>query len=111
MPQLKHVLPVVLHHHEAWDGSGYPGRLQGEETPWLARIVAVADAFDAMSSDRPYRTGMPAGKLNDIFREGAGQQWDPRVVEAFFAVRDEIDAVIQEDREELSLDVEEWQSA
>ncbi|MGI9458250.1 MAG: HD-GYP domain-containing protein, partial [Aeoliella sp.] len=108
--QLEHVLPVVLHHHEAWDGTGYPSQLKGEATPWLARIVAVADSFDAMSSDRPYRTGMPAGKLNDIFKNGAGQQWDARVIDAFFAIRDEIDAVVEADREELALDVDQWHS-
>jgi len=108
--QLKHVLPVVLHHHESWDGTGYPHQLAGEDIPWLARIVAVADSFDAMSSDRVYRTGMPAEKLNAIFRDNAGKQWDARVVEAFFAVRKEIDEVIRESREQLSLDVDEWQS-
>ncbi|QDU53861.1 HD-GYP domain-containing protein [Aeoliella mucimassa] len=106
--QLQHVLPVVLHHHEAWDGSGYPGGLVGEEIPWLARIVAVADSFDAMSSDRPYRAGMPAEKLNKIFHSARGQQWDARVIDAFFAVRDEIESVIHLDRKQLSLDVTEW---
>ena len=106
--QLEHVLPVVLHHHEAWDGSGYPAKLAGEDIPWLARIVAVADSFDAMSSDRPYRTGMPAEKLNSIFQTEAGKQWDPKVVAAFFAVRSEIDAIVQEDRQQLSLDVRSW---
>lgn len=106
--QLRHVLPVVLHHHEAWDGSGYPHGLAGKQIPWLARIVAVADSFDAMSSDRPYRTGMPSGQLNEVFQSGSEHQWDPQVVDAFFAIRDEIDAVLQEDRELLSLDVLQW---
>ena len=106
--QLEHVLPVVLHHHEAWNGSGYPGGLIGEEIPWLARIAAVADSFDAMSSDRPYRAGMPADKLNAIFLAERGRQWDPRVVDAFFAVRGEIDSVIAEDRTQLSLNVCQW---
>lgn len=90
MRQLEPVLPIVLHHHEAWDGSGYPYGLKGDETPLLARVTAVADAFDAMSSDRPYRRGMPDEKVDAILREGAGRQWDPVVVEAFFAIRDEI---------------------
>lgn len=107
--QLQQVLPVVLHHHESWDGTGYPHQLAGEDIPWLARIVAVADSFDAMSSDRVYRTGMPAEKLDAIFRENAGKQWDARVVEAFFAVRKEIEEVIRESREQLSLDVDQWQ--
>ncbi len=82
--QLDDVLPVVLHHHEQWNGQGYPQRLAGDEIPLLARIVAVADSFDAMGSDRPYRQGMPDEKLDAILRAGAGQQWDARVVEAFF---------------------------
>jgi HD-GYP domain-containing protein (c-di-GMP phosphodiesterase class II) len=106
--QLEHVLPVVLHHHEAWDGSGYPGKLARTDIPWLARIVAVADAFDAMSSDRPYRSGMPAETLDAIFRGESGKQWDPQVVNAFFAVREAIDAIIEKDRQQLSLDVGQW---
>ncbi len=93
--QLEKVLPMVLHHHEAWDGSGYPHGLKGKETPLMARIMAVADAFDAMSSDRPYRRGMPDEKLDGILRGGAGSHWDPDVVDAFFAVRDEIRAVVR----------------
>jgi len=90
LKQLDQVLPVVRHHHESWDGSGYPFGLTGEEIPFFARIVAVADAYDAMSSDRPYRKGMDDGRLDMILREGAGSQWDARVIEAFFAARNEI---------------------
>jgi putative nucleotidyltransferase with HDIG domain len=88
--KMQSVLPVVLHHHESWDGRGYPHGLKGDEIPFLARIAAVADAYDAMASDRPYRNGMPDDQLDDIIRQGAGKQWDARVVEAFFKVRDEI---------------------
>ncbi len=88
--QLQKILPIVLHHHESWDGSGYPHGLAGESTPLLARITAVADAFDAMSSDRPYRRGMPDEKLDKIMQEGAGRQWDPNVIDAFFACRNKI---------------------
>ena len=88
--QLESILPIVLHHHEAWDGSGYPHGLQGEATPLLARVTAVADAYDAMSSDRPYRSGMADEKLDAIFRDGAGAQWDPAVIDAFFACRERI---------------------
>lgn len=90
LKQLGQVLPVVRHHHESWDGSGYPLGLAGEEIPLYARIVAVADAFDAMSSDRPYRKGMPDEKLDSVFTAGAGKQWDAEVVQAYFAARDEI---------------------
>lgn len=106
--QLDKVLPVVRHHHEAWDGSGYPCGFKDEETPFLARVVAVADSIDAMSSDRPYRKGMPDEKLDAILREGAGLQWDPRVVEAVFEVRDELRRIGKEERHPLSLDVSDW---
>jgi hypothetical protein len=91
------VLPVVLHHHESWDGRGYPYGLKGESIPYLARIVAVADAYDAMASDRPYRSGMPDERLDEIIRTGAGQQWDPQVVAAFFRARDAIREISQPD--------------
>ena len=94
--QLDQVLPIVLHHHEAWDGSGYPHGLKEIETPRMARIVAVADAFDAMSSDRPYRKGVPEEKIDAILRTGTGSQWDPEVIEAFFEIREEIRLVVQE---------------
>jgi len=90
LSKLEEVLPVVLHHHESWDGRGYPERLASEHIPLAARIVAVADAFDAMSSDRPYRKGMPEEKVDSILREGAGRQWDPAVIDAYFRARDDI---------------------
>src|SRR5262249_27225964 len=92
------VLPVVLHHHESWDGAGYPYGLTGTNIPYLARIVAVADAYDAMSSDRPYRPGMPDDKLDTIMRAGAGKQWDPDVVAAFFRCRDAIREISRNDK-------------
>ena len=102
--QLHKILPIVLHHHETWDGDGYPHRLKGAETPFLARILAVADAFDAMSGDRPYRKGLPEEKIEKILREGAGSQWDSQVVEAFFAVKDNIYDVIKNSSHGCSLD-------
>jgi HD-GYP domain-containing protein (c-di-GMP phosphodiesterase class II) len=90
LPKLEAVLQVVLHHHEWWDGGGYPHHLRSERIPLGARIVAVADAFDAMSSDRPYRTRMSDQEVDQILREGAGRQWDPEVINAFFRCRDEI---------------------
>lgn len=108
VPQLDHVLPIVLHHHEAWDGSGYPGGLIGEECPKLARITAVADAIDAMGSDRPYRKGMPIERIEEILRDGAGKQWDRRVIDAYFAVREDITAISRVEREPLDLDVGRW---
>jgi len=104
--QLDKVLPMVLHHHEAWDGSGYPHGLEATETPRMARIMAVADAFDAMSSDRPYRKGMPDEKIDAIFRAGAGSQWDPEVVDAFFEIRDEIRRIAEVSSCQASLECE-----
>jgi putative nucleotidyltransferase with HDIG domain len=87
---LQHVLAGVRNHHESWNGRGYPDRLQGEGIPLMARIMSVADSHDAMKSDRPYRRGMTQERVEEIFRRGAGQQWDPRVITAYFAARDAI---------------------
>jgi len=87
---LAYVMPGMLQHHERIDGRGYPDGLTGEEISLDSRIMAVADAFDAMTSDRPYRQGMPLEKALAILREGAGLQWDATVVNAFFDIRDEI---------------------
>jgi HD-GYP domain-containing protein (c-di-GMP phosphodiesterase class II) len=93
LEQLRYVLPGVLHHHETFHGQGYPDALSGESIPLVARILAVADAFDAMASDRPYRPGMEISKVTTILREGAGSQWDPWVIERFFAVFPQIEAL------------------
>jgi putative nucleotidyltransferase with HDIG domain len=71
---------IVLHHHEAYDGSGYPNGLAGEDIPLGARVVAVADALDAMTSDRPYRSALTIEETIERFQAGAGRQWDPAVV-------------------------------
>ena len=90
MPDLRPILPIVRSHHERWDGRGYPDGLSGEGIPPLARIVALADAFDAMTSDRPYRKGMaPEEAFNEIER-GSGRQFDPRFAAAFLAIRETI---------------------
>jgi HD-GYP domain-containing protein (c-di-GMP phosphodiesterase class II) len=95
LEQLRYVLPGVLHHHETFHGQGYPDALSGESIPLVARILAVADAFDAMASDRPYRPGMEISKVTTILREGAGTQWDPWVIDRFFAVFPQIEALWQ----------------
>ena len=77
------VIPVIRHHQERWDGRGYPDGLSGEQIPLLARILAIADAFDALTSDRPYRPAMTRSDAAVVLRDGAGQQWDPELVELF----------------------------
>lgn len=90
LKNLQPVIPGVRHHHESWNGKGYPDGLQGEDIPLMARILAVADSYDAMGSNRPYRDGMNLDVLENIFRHGVGAQWDPRVIEAYFAARHDI---------------------
>ena len=77
------MLPIIRHHHERFDGKGYPDGLKGEKIPLMARIVAVADAFDAMTSDRPYRPGMTVDEALNVLGGGAGSQWDPELVAVF----------------------------
>jgi hypothetical protein len=79
----KEAVEIARHHHERWDGKGYPDGLRGEEIPLLARIVAVADAYEAMTSDRPYRRALSPEEAARRIREGAGGQFDPGVAEAF----------------------------
>jgi HD-GYP domain-containing protein (c-di-GMP phosphodiesterase class II) len=76
-------LCVIRSHHERWDGKGYPDQTKGEETPFLARLVAIADAFDAMTSSRSYRDAMPVEKAYQIIIDGQGSQFDPMLVEEF----------------------------
>lgn len=80
IPQFNKILPGVRYHHEAWDGSGYPLGLRGESIPLIARVLAVADAFDAMTSTRTYRAGMPLERVMEVLAAGSGQQWDAEVV-------------------------------
>lgn len=84
---LKRVIPIVLAHHDKFDGSGYhPTR--GHEIPIEARIISVADVYDALTSDRPYRKAIPPFEAKEIICKGAGTQFDPKVVEAFVSVFD-----------------------
>lgn len=77
---------VVLHHHERWDGGGYPDGLKGEDIPLGARLFAVADAFDAMTSDRPYRRAIPRQEAISEIIEESGKQFDPAAVKTFLTV-------------------------
>ncbi|MFN4258339.1 MAG: HD domain-containing phosphohydrolase [Gemmataceae bacterium] len=90
VPDLHPIIPIVRSHHERWDGKGYPDQLAGEDTPLLARIVAVADAFDAMTSDRPYRKGMSADVAFAEVHKQSSMQFDPRCAAAFLEIRQQI---------------------
>ncbi|HJT77142.1 MAG TPA: HD domain-containing phosphohydrolase [Gemmataceae bacterium] len=90
VPDLHPVIPIVRSHHERWDGHGYPDGLKGEEISRLARIVAVADAFDAMTSDRPYRKGRPADLAFAEVEKQSGRQFDPECAAAFLAIRERV---------------------
>ncbi|MEA2498030.1 MAG: hypothetical protein QOH26_435 [Actinomycetota bacterium] len=79
---------IILGHHERWDGNGYPHHLQGEEIPLTARTFAVADAYDAMTSDRPYRPAMDAGDALDAIKEVSGTMYDPDIVRVFIDLRE-----------------------
>jgi putative two-component system response regulator len=79
------VLPLIRHHQERWDGKGYPDGLAGEQIPLLARILSIADAYDAMLSPRPYRPALPMEQAMTNLRLGAGTQWDPYLVEVFLS--------------------------
>ncbi len=93
VPEMGPIIPIVRNHHERWDGTGYPDRLRGEQTPLLARIVAVADAFDAMTSNRPYHENKkgkpPAWAFGEVERQ-LGRQFDPVAGAAFLSIREEI---------------------
>ena len=82
-PELAPFLPGILHHHERYDGTGYPAGLKGEEIPLEARILAIADAFTAMTSARSYSDALPIDKALEELKRGAGTQFDPRLAEIF----------------------------
>ena len=80
------ILPIVKHHHERYDGNGYPSRLKGEEIPYFARIAAVADTFDAMTSKRTYRNAIPIEEVKEEIKRCEGTQFDPSIAETFLEI-------------------------
>ncbi len=80
------IIPIVKHHHERYDGNGYPGKLKGEDIPYLARITAVADTFDAMTSRRAYRDPLPLDVVKSEFEKNSGTQFDPNIVPVFLDI-------------------------
>jgi putative nucleotidyltransferase with HDIG domain len=81
---------IVRHHHERWDGSGYPDRLRGEQIPLAARVFAIADTLDALTTDRPYREAVSFAQARGEIVRGAGTQFDPAVVAAYETIGDEM---------------------
>lgn len=82
----QNILPIVEHHHERFDGTGYPGRLAGQNIPYLARIASIADSFDAMSSRRSYRDSLPLDVIISEFQKGKGTQFDPKLTDIFLDI-------------------------
>ncbi|MDR6673676.1 HD domain-containing phosphohydrolase [Xanthomonas sp. 1678] len=89
-PLFRLAAEVALYHHEHWDGSGYPAGLAGERIPESARIVAVADVFDALTTQRPYKEAWPLAKVMELFQQQAGSQFEPRLVALFTAILPQI---------------------
>ncbi len=94
---------VIRHHHERWDGEGYPDGLRGHEIPQLARIFSVADSFDAMTTDRPYRLAMPTERAADEIVRCSGTQFDPEVVEGFLLLLDRPEEFLEHDHDEVAV--------
>jgi putative two-component system response regulator len=86
---------IARTHHERWDGSGYPRGLAGEDIPPEGRIAAVADVFDALSSDRVYRSALPIQSAVKMMLDERGRHFDPELLDAFFLAQVEIDAIHQ----------------
>lgn len=91
----KDIIPIVKHHHERYDGKGYPGKLVGDDIPYLARIAAVADTFDAMTSKRTYRDALPLEVVRAEIEKCSGTQFDPTIASAFISILDDDYASIQ----------------
>ena len=98
VPFLHTSLTGIRHHHERWDGTGYPDTLSGEMIPLQVRILSVADVFDALTSDRPYREAMSVAEATEMIDREAGRQFDPAVVSAFKARKPALVAILQQQR-------------
>lgn len=99
----QHLIPVVKHHHERYDGNGYPGKLKAEEIPYLARITAVADTFDAMTSKRTYRDSLELDTVKAEIQRCKGTQFDPQIADAFLDILNNDFEAIKEIQESYSV--------
>ena len=95
------VVEAVHHHHERWDGRGYPSGLHKEAIPPLSRILSVADSLDAMTSNRPYRSGRSLDDAFDEIKSCSGTQFDPDVVAALMDIEPEVEAILHSGRNEF----------
>ncbi|MBZ5727088.1 MAG: HD domain-containing protein [Acidobacteriia bacterium] len=96
LKSLAPVLPVIRHHHERWDGGGYPDGLRGEQIPQLARIVQIADIYDALTNPRPYKQAYPAAKAIEIIQREGDRGWrDPQIVELFTRLHKDVISKIE----------------
>ena len=86
---MKRIVPIVRHHHEYWDGTGYPDRLSGNMIPLGARILSIADAFEAMATDRPYRKKLTLKEIKAELLMSSGTQFDPQLVAIFLSLLEE----------------------
>ena len=98
----KDIIPIVKHHHERYDGRGYPGKLKGEDIPYLARIAAVADAFDAMTSKRTYRDSLPLDVVRSEIENNLGTQFDPKIGKVFLDILDNQYSKIEEIQKKIN---------
>lgn len=91
LPQLHPVLPLIRSHHERWDGSGYPDGLSGEQIPLLARVLQVADIYDALTSVRPYKAAHTPAEALQVLKEETDRGWrDPQIIKLFFRLHEEV---------------------
>ena len=97
---LKEAKNLALYHHEKWNGKGYPKGLHGDEIPLSARIMAVADVFDALVSRRSYKEGLSMEQAMDIIHQGSGTHFDPQIVKAFEDAHDEVEHIMQSHKEQ-----------
>jgi putative nucleotidyltransferase with HDIG domain len=95
VPFLKSLVPLIRHHHEFFNGKGYPDGIAGEEIPFGARILGIADAYEAMTSNRPYRKALEQNVAMGILTEEKGKQFDPNIVDAFIQLLSEPNPVMQ----------------
>ena len=98
------IIPIVKHHHERFDGNGYPGKLKGEQIPYLARIAAVADAFDAMTSKRTYRDSLPLDIVKQEIEKNKGTQFDPILADVFLDILNNEYEKIEEIKQKFNAD-------